>query len=159
MAASPSQREMQAFSRGKEFGALMIPQGGSGTKLSGACSSRFGGDVTADDFLAATQGPFKRQHKRFLCLTMEKWSVFFFCSLKRGWETSLTTSTNPHAKSACPPFPSESQGRGGTTSPKPQQYEDVGEMAMQSAACSKPPNTRRGFSQGRQRTPPQPHPC
>lgn len=44
----------------------MIPQGGTGTKLSGARSSCFGGDVTADDFSAATQGPFKRQHKRFL---------------------------------------------------------------------------------------------
>lgn len=110
----------------------MIPQSNSGTKLSGACSSRFRGDVTDDDFSAVTQGPFKRQHKRFLCLMMEKWSVFFFflCSSKGGWETPLTTSTNSDTKSACPPFPSESQGRGGMTSPKPQQYEDVGEMAM-----------------------------
>lgn len=80
---------MQAFSKGKEFGALIIPQGGSGTKLSGACSNRFGGDVTADDFLAATQGSFKRQHKRFLCLMMEKLKVFFFfCSLKQGLENT-----------------------------------------------------------------------
>lgn len=56
----------------------MIPQSNSGTKLSGACSSRFRGDVTDDDFSAVTQGSFKRQHKRFLCLMMEKWSGFFF---------------------------------------------------------------------------------
>lgn len=56
----------------------MIPQSNSGTKLSGACSSRFGGDVTDDDFSAVSQGPFKRQHKGLLCLTMEKWSGFFF---------------------------------------------------------------------------------
>lgn len=80
LAASPSQREMQAFSKGEEFGALMILQGGSGTKLSDACSSRFEGDVATDDFLAATQGPFRRQHKRFLCLMTERLlcSFFFF---------------------------------------------------------------------------------
>lgn len=76
--SSLSQREVQAFSKGEEFGALMIPQGGSGTKLSGTCSSRFEGDVTADDFSAATQGPFRRQHKRFLCLVIEKLIFFSF---------------------------------------------------------------------------------
>ena len=110
---------MQAFSKGEEFGVLMIPQGGSGTKLSGACSSRFGGDVTADDFLAATQGPFERQHKRLLCLMMEKWSgFFFFCSLKRPCEMPLTTSTNPDAVYLST-FPGESQGWGGTTPLEP----------------------------------------
>lgn len=130
------------FLQGRGIWSIMIPQSNSGTKLSGACSSRFGGDVTDDDFSAVTQGPFKRQHKRFLCLTMEKWSCCFFffslCSLKGGWETPLTTSTNSDTESACPPFPSESQGWGGMTSPKPQQYEDVGEMAMTSLVSAKP---------------------
>lgn len=131
------------FLQGRGIWSIMIPQSNSGTKLSGACSSRFGGDVTDDDFSAVTQGPFKRQHKRFLCLMMEKWSgVFFFlCSLKGGWETPLTTSTNSDTKSACPPFPSESQGWGGTTSPKPQQYEDVGEMATTFLVSVKPRST------------------
>lgn len=134
------------FLQGRGIWSIMIPQSKSGTKLSGACSSRFGGDVTDDDFSAVTQGPFKRQHKRFLCLTMEKWSgwfgfffsFFLLCSLKGGWETPLTTSTNSDTKSVCPPFPSESQGGEGTTWPKPQQYEDVGEMAMTFPASAKP---------------------
>lgn len=119
------------FLQGRGIWSIIIPQSNSGTKLSGACSSRFRGDVTDDDFSAVTRGPFKRQHKRFLCLTMEKWSggfFFFLCSLKGGWETPLTTSTNLDTKFACPPFPSESQGLGRTTSPKPQQYEDVRQM-------------------------------
>lgn len=92
-----------------------------------------------------------------------EWFFFFLCSLKGGRETPLTTSTNSDTKSACPPLPSDSQGWGGSTLPKPQQYEDVGEMAKTFPASVKPSGDPLLFPNpyhphGRQKTPLQPHP-